>query len=94
MPRLRRVPVLALALIAFPADGDAAGPLDASRLRRQSTRIGGWLSLGLEHSPTIRALADHVARGDVGRTFDTVAALRAGDLARLEMVRGAAASGA
>lgn len=32
--------------------------------------------------------------GYTGRTWDTVAALRAGDLARVDMVRGAAASGA
>ena len=175
MLRLRLA--LAVALVAFTTAGAIGAPLGATRLRPQSARIGSWLSLGLERSPTMRALAGRVARGDVvvyleilhtldpgtaacvtwmaavpgaryvrvsmrpnlrapeaiamlahelqhvvevidhpdvrsdaslaalyqrighptgytGRTWDTVAALRAGDLARVDMARGAAASGA
>lgn len=63
MLRLRLA--LAVALVAFPTAGATGAPLGATRLRPQSARIGGWLSLGLERSPTMRALADRVARGDV-----------------------------
>ncbi len=63
MLRLRLA--LAVALVALPTAGATGAPLGATRLRPQSTRIAGWLSLGLERSPTMRALVDHVARGDV-----------------------------
>lgn len=146
MLHLRVIFAIALAVFAArPAPAGATAPLSMARLRPQSPRVAAWLARGRQRSPTLRALADQVERGDVvvyleiafrldprlaacvtwmasvpgaryvrvslrpevqsaddlaalharighrtgaGRTWDTVAALRVGDLARTELVRG------
>ena len=66
MLRLRLT--FAIALIAFaalPAHATPAAPLSSARLRPQSPRVAAWLARGRQRSPTLRALADQVERGDV-----------------------------
>ncbi len=53
---------------AAPAIGDAVVPsaaVNATRLRTSSPRLRRWLARGVERSPTLRALARQVERGDV-----------------------------
>ncbi len=69
MLRPRLTPVLvsmAFAALAAAADPVAvASPPLSARLRPQSPRVATWLTRGLERSPTMRALAQQVERGDV-----------------------------
>ncbi len=66
MQRLRSTiaATLILATAAGPAAAASAPPGHA-RLRPQSPRMAAWLTRGLQRSPTIRALAERVERGDV-----------------------------
>ena len=71
---LRLCLTCAIALTAFAALPDTAAaataaataaPLSSARLRPQSPRVAAWLARGRQRSPTLRALADQVERGDV-----------------------------
>ena len=69
---LRLCLTFAIALTAFAAlpapataNATATAPLNTARLRPQSPRVAAWLARGRQRSPTLRALADQVERGDV-----------------------------
>jgi hypothetical protein len=68
MLRLRLTFAIVLTVFAvaavLPVHG-AAAPFAAARLRPQSPRVAAWIARGLQRSPTMRALADQVERGDV-----------------------------
>jgi hypothetical protein len=57
-------------LAVLPAPAATTVPLGTSRLRPQSPRVARWLARGLQRSPTMRALADQVERGDVVVYFE------------------------
>ncbi len=65
--RLVRAIVVTLLTVcaALPAYAAPVAPASTARLRPQSPRVAAWLARGRQRSPTLRALAEQVERGDV-----------------------------
>jgi hypothetical protein len=57
--------VIAVTALSLPLHAASTGPLTRARLRPQSPRVARWMSQGLTQSPTLRALAERVERGNV-----------------------------
>lgn len=68
MPRLCHacaVAVIALTMLSLPLRAATSLPFAHARLRPQSPRVATWMAHGLAQSPTLRALAERVERGNV-----------------------------
>ena len=68
MPRVRHtcaVAVIALTALSLPLRATTTPPFARARLRPQSPRVATWMAHGLTRSPTLRALAERVERGNV-----------------------------
>lgn len=59
------VALVAMPLHADPREIPTTARPSIARLRPQSPRVRGWLTRGLQDSPTLQALAGRIARSDV-----------------------------